>query len=1027
MMASALLHRAILVFLGCAVSFSAVSVSAGEDGKAAAEQILKTANLRKGVCLLIGFSDGTLAGALHDGGVRHVHGVSSDKTEVEAARGYIQKQGTYGQVAFDYSELKSLPYADGIGNIVVVEDFERLQARGLTIDEIARVLAPYGTLFIKAFAGTIPETEKSICGPWTAYTKKLPQGADEWTHIEHDPERTSVSKDMLAEPPTGIRWLAGLYYPYSTGLELDVGFVSTAGRNFYWYWAHNPVRYGQLKQGSRIVCRDAFNGCLLWEKETPRIVWGADFVGVNHRLYVHLGGPGGLTALDAATGREVFRFKESRDHEYSEILLKNGILLQCANGIQAFDADEGTKLWEKPNGLMAPSMILCGEDSLYYLFQEAAGKTPLFLVCCDLKTGKENWRTEQEMEIRLSYKQGAAGYLRAPRGVSLISFYQGMIFMGNAPRAQFASELGALYAVSAKDGRLLWEYQYDVVGHKAAPSDVFPIGDNVWVKTKNPGKTSDGIYVALDLKTGKETKTIKVGYNRCFPDRAMTRYLLTGDFDFVDIATGKTHILNAARGFCNTGFMVAHGLTYAFPNRCTCFNLVRGFLGLSSGSVPGPAEKRTPVLRKGPAYGASTPHSAKNTDWPVFRHDSNRSNSTSVKLLSDLRPLWRAEIGDVLSSPTVAEGMVFVASIDDHRVVALDSVTGAMKWSFTTGGRVDSPPTIYRGLALFGSADGWVYALRASDGQLAWKLRAAPLERRIMVRGQLESLWPVPGSVLVSDDTLHFAAGRNTYTDGGLYYYAVDPATGQIKWKEHAGSEWGESNNDIMVRGDKSIHLGHRVHFDPSNGTIAKDGGGDKVLYAPFGLLVDCLAYACHGADTLRKQWTYGKVRIKSEPQEAVLYKKKSAVIAVENGTVYGVTESFDKNDYRGKRLWARLLEIHCTPEGDGKGWSVNLDPEIGWWRTSQGWKAASKDAQKVRRTNNSLRMRALVCTADALIFAVQPEGKKEGQLWFVSKADGKTLKTIPVDSVPRWDGMAVADRKLYVVTEDGKVLCYGE
>ena len=44
----------------------------------------------------------------------------------------------------------------------------------------------------------------------------------------------------------------------------------------------------------------------------------------------------------------------------------------------------------------------------------------------------------------------------------------------------------------------------------------------------------------------------------------------------------------------------------------------------------------------------------------------------------------------------------------------------------TAGGRIDTPPTIADGLCLFGSHDGWVYCLRAADGRLAWRFRAAP-------------------------------------------------------------------------------------------------------------------------------------------------------------------------------------------------------------------------------------------------------------------------------------------------------------
>jgi outer membrane protein assembly factor BamB len=52
---------------------------------------------------------------------------------------------------------------------------------------------------------------------------------------------------------------------------------------------------------------------------------------------------------------------------------------------------------------------------------------------------------------------------------------------------------------------------------------------------------------------------------------------------------------------------------------------------------------------------------------------------------------------------------------------------------------VDSPPTIYKGLALFGSADGYFYCLRLADGALVWRFRAAPLDRRTVAFGQVES------------------------------------------------------------------------------------------------------------------------------------------------------------------------------------------------------------------------------------------------------------------------------------------------
>ena len=131
-------------------------------------------------------------------------------------------------------------------------------------------------------------------------------------------------------------------------------------------------------------------------------------------------------------------------------------------------------MWEIPNGLMTGDMILAGDDKLYYLFREKSD-APLFLVCCNFKTGKEQWRAEQKMK----YTPG-----KATKALSLLSYYRGMIFMGSSSRHTFHVNTGSIYAVSASDGSLLWKYDLNVVGHKATTEDIFPINDNLWVKVQ---------------------------------------------------------------------------------------------------------------------------------------------------------------------------------------------------------------------------------------------------------------------------------------------------------------------------------------------------------------------------------------------------------------------------------------------------------------------------------------------------------------------------------------------------------------
>ena len=129
----------------------------------------------------------------------------------------------------------------------------------------------------------------------------------------------------------------------------------------------------------------------------------------------------------------------------------------------------------------------------------------------------------------------------------------------------------------------------------------------------------------------------------------------------------------------------------------------------------------------------------------------------------------------------MAGDTVYVADRDSYTLHALDRETGKTRWTYIADGRIDSPPTYYKGMVLFGSRTGWVHCLRASDGQLVWKFSGMPERRLICDTGRLESAWPVNGSVMVFQDTVYFAAGRNSFLDGGIGVFALDPATGTMK------------------------------------------------------------------------------------------------------------------------------------------------------------------------------------------------------------------------------------------------------
>jgi outer membrane protein assembly factor BamB len=153
----------------------------------------------------------------------------------------------------------------------------------------------------------------------------------------------------------------------------------------------------------------------------------------------------------------------------------------------------------------------------------------------------------------------------------------------------------------------------------------------------------------------------------------------------------------------------------------------------------------------------------------------------------------------------------------------MDVRSGQPAWSYTVGGRVDSPPTISRGRVLFGSADGWVYCLRAADGRLAWRFRAAPQEQRVMAHDQLESAWPVSGSVLVANETVYCVAGRSAFLDGGLRLLRLEPQTGRLLSEtriDDRDPESGQHLQSLMKGQDLPVALpdilscdGHTVYM----------------------------------------------------------------------------------------------------------------------------------------------------------------------------------------------------------------------
>jgi outer membrane protein assembly factor BamB len=130
--------------------------------------------------------------------------------------------------------------------------------------------------------------------------------------------------------------------------------------------------------------------------------------------------------------------------------------------------------------------------------------------------------------------------------------------------------------------------------------------------------------------------------------------------------------------------------------------------------------------------------------------------------------LWRAPTGDaVQSSPAVANGMVYVGSVDDKvyafdaaGIVGCDVAFCSPLWTVTTGSVIIGDPAVSDGIVFVGSWDGNLYAIGhpwSSFGGSATHGGLAIDERKINTRDVSTLIHQPPGR-RISNDTLGYSS-----------------------------------------------------------------------------------------------------------------------------------------------------------------------------------------------------------------------------------------------------------------------------
>ena len=1101
--------------LACVVAMVSSTAAAAAPP---AKDILAAAGVKGGLVVHLGCGDGTLTAALRASGSYLVHGLDADAANVAKARAHVHSRGLDGRVSVSRLSGERLPFVDNLASLVVIsgkcpvssEEIARVLApRGVVLFQDRSLDTRHSTL------DTQPVAQPS---GWVKAVKPRPKDIDEWTHYLHDASNNAVAHDTRVGPPRHMQWLADPSWTRNHHTLASISsVVATGGRIFYIVDEATGADMAVVGNWS-LVGRDAFSGTMLWKRPMASWAWHRQkfrsgpvqlprmLVAAGERVFAPLGLGAPVSALDAATGETVRTFQGTDNAE--EIVFSGSVLLVVAGSPMAEHAGVGPKRGPFPNqkaivAFRAPARAASqgrGEGAetgeplwrwaepakanLMPLTLAAAGSRAFFqagrgVVCLDLTSGKEQWRSGPLDGAKAGAEAKGKGRKRRGIGRRSLGWSTATLVVsaplsrgGEAPasageggRVVLWADGGRLTALAAATGKTLWDCPCPA-GFRS-PSDVFVIGGLVWL--------GSGFSSGRDLRTGevtKQTPLLKLiqtagHHHRCYREKATDRYIMTSHrgIEFLDLV-GTNHTRNNwIRGVCQYGIMPCNGLVYCPSHTCGCYMEAKlyGFWAVAAaakgrGTRDEGRADNADRLERGPAYGSSldtrTSTLDTSSDWPTYRHDALRSGSTAAAVPATLRQAWAARVAGRLSAPVVAGGLVVVASVDTHRVTALGAEDGTARWTFQAGGRVDSPPTIWQGRVLFGSADGSVTCLRARDGALAWRFRAAPEDRRTVAYDQVESVWPAHGSVLVDGGVAYVAAGRSTYLDGGIALYGLDPATGKVVCQtrlrsDHPGpgdpeqakqipskriaqntvdhkslkapdlsdsfSMAGGTRTDLLVGDGASIYL-RQMRFSRR---LERQKGYGRHLFSTTTLLDDTEIHRTHrvlgSANFSRIPVAYSWIA--NRPNGA--YGSRLAV-------PYGLMLAFDGQTAWGiRRIGGYVLfaERHQPlpsaeqPPPDFRTPVKGAPPRWAW-------------SVKV-----ALRPRALVRAGERLLLGGMPrvageeaeaafEGRKGGVLLIASAADGKAAAGYALPAPPVWDGMAVAGRRLILCTTDGRVLC---
>lgn len=437
----------------------------------------------------------------------------------------------------------------------------------------------------------------------------------------------------------------------------------------------------------------------------------------------------------------------------------------------------------------------------------------------------------QNQQMALDAKTGEVLWTTLTKGPMIFagSYYDGKFVRGG-------TDDNTMYCFNATTGEILWTYTPETDGYFVTGTAV------AYGMVYEPNK--DGYFYAIDIETGKLAWRYQGPGTTLWPGHAAIAdgkvYVTSGqvaqyggevgtsEFVCLDAFTGRVIWKMPIEALApRESVIVAYGRLYLIPgNVTTAVDAIHG--------------SEYDVINQVWAIG---PRDVEVSNWPMWRNDPAHS-STAQAGPSNFSLAWKFTTGgSVISSPSVADGILYVGS-QDKNIYALGAWSGSLLWKFTTLSSVESSPAVANGKVFTGGDDGYVYCLDAYTGTMLWKtfvdgdqpytfgsfmLKSSPAvyHGRVYVGsldGHMYALNMNTGDVDWKFKTNGPIHSSPAVVDGAVYFtseepqkgalYRLDAASGALVWKFEMEYEYQFTGGNQML-GSPSVAAG--MVFTSSN------------------------------------------------------------------------------------------------------------------------------------------------------------------------------------------------------------------